>query len=363
MLNNCYEEFFLVSSELMLLLDTSGHVVRANQSFLEFLGHSTQEVAGLSFSGFVVDEDRPRLDAALERVVYNSEPERIDLRCMVREKGVHCGYTLRPSREHNHVLVTGRNYNAWYQECNTICRDYQALEGFIDERTSELKRANAELESFNFSISHDLRAPLRAIRGFSMAIAEDYHEVLGTTGNDYLRRILANCERMTTLTDYLLELSRLTRQELRNTRVDLGLMADTIMSDFLAAEPRRDVIFQRDDGMVVDGDRDLLFLLMQNLLDNAWKYSAGRDKSTIQFTTTEVDGERIFSVVDNGVGFSPSQRDKLFMLFQRLHNPEEFEGLGIGLATSQRIIKRHGGRIWAESIQGQRTVFHFTLRG
>lgn len=357
-----YEEFFATSSDLMVVLDLAGRVAQANPAFLNLVKRTTYEVAGQSLALFVHRADQSRLVAALERLAGGSLAERVELRCLLQAKDMaRCDFTLTLSNQGPYVLVLGRNLDDWYQHCNAICKEHQALERLIDEQTRELQLANAEMESFSFSISHDLRAPLRAIRGFAMAIAEEQMDVLGVTGRDYLRRILANCERMTTLTDYLLQLARMSRQELRRTTVDLGAIADTLMADLQAVEPARDVTYMRQGPMMVLGDRELLFTLLQNLLDNAWKYTAKRPKANIVFFSEEVDGETIFSVADNGVGYPLALQERLFMLFQRLHDPSEYEGLGIGLPAAQCIVQRHGGRIWSECIEGVMTVFHFTL--
>jgi len=282
---------------------------------------------------------------------------------MVREDTrVRCDYTFRKSRCGRYILAIGRNLDAWHKSCNAMCRQHQALEQLIEERTHELKLAIGELEAFNLSISHDLRAPLRAINSFSHAITEDCQPLLDGVSQDYLRRIGVNCERMMTLIDNLLQLSRLGHKELQHTAVDLGKIADTIIADMQAATPHRFVRFSREDDMLVEGDRTLLFLLLQNLLENAWKYTAKCDAAIIHFGVKNKKGERVFSVSDNGVGFPVTQYNKLFMLFQRLHTPEEYDGIGIGLATAKRVVQRHSGRIWAESLEGEGAHFYFTLQ-
>jgi len=361
MSDNYYEEYFSLSSDLMLLLDSTGRVVRANQSFLDHMGYSAEEVTGHNMAGFTKAEEKEHLTASLERIVHSRKPSRIELRCVNREgDAIRCSYTFHHN-EGQHILAVGRNLDAWHQSCNAMCKDSEALEQFIDEKTRDLKLTIAELEAFNLTVSHDLCTPLRAISGFSRAITQDYGDRLDDTGRDYLQRIRSNCERMTTLTEYLLQLSRLNRHKLRSIAVDLGQIADTVITDLQAAEPKRSVLFMRKGKMIVKGDRELLSLLVQNLLVNAWKYTATRAMAEIVFSSSEVDGEHVFSVVDNGVGFPNAQRDKLFILFQRLHNPDEYPGLGIGLATAQRVVQRHGGRIWAESCASEKTTFYFSL--
>lgn len=357
-----FEEFFALSSDLMVTLDRDGHVVQANYSFLRTLEQPSHKVTGQLLAKYVVAEDQPLLAAALEKMHAGCDPERVELQWRVQGKGmVRCVHSFLASACGKHILAIGRNLDAWHRSCTARCREHQAMERLIDERTRELKLANTELEAFNFSVSHDLRAPLRAISGISKTIIEDYGSLLDNTGLEYLRRIQVNSDRMTTLTGYLLRLSRLSRQELHCKTVDLGQIADTVISDLRVADPQRDAHFSRDENMVVSGDGELLFLLMQNLLDNAWKYTSHHNSAEIVFSSYEDKGERVFVVADNGVGFPMSQHDRLFVLFQRLHQSDEFSGMGIGLATAQRVVERHGGRIWAESLERESTKFYFTL--
>lgn len=344
----------------MVILEPTGCILQANRAFLNLVGYTLSKVAGQSLATFVHADDQPRLTLLLERLACENTPERLTLRCLAPDgEGVCCDYTLQPSSRGPYLLAVGQALDARHQR---YLGD-EALEQLIDERTRDLRLANAEMESFSFSISHDLRAPLRAIRGFAMAIAEDHTNELGEAGRDYLRRILSNCERMTTLTDYLLQLARMSRQELRLTKVNMGEMADAIIADLQAVEPERTVCYTRRGAMVVKGDRELLFTMLQNLLGNAWKYTAKRPRATILFSSRKEDGETVFAVEDNGVGYPLALQERLFFLFQRLHDPNEYDGLGIGLPAAQRIIQRHGGRIWSECVEGDRTVFFFTLKG
>ncbi|WP_243371899.1 CHASE4 domain-containing protein [Geotalea sp. SG265] len=225
----------------------------------------------------------------------------------------------------------------------------------------EADAANQELESFCYSVSHDLRAPLRHINGFSQALIEDCLESLDEQGRSYLRRICAATDRMGALIDDLLDLSRVSRKEMRHETVNLTEMACSIMEMFRDTAPLRKVAFKSKGDIFVTGDRNLLRLVMENLLGNAWKYTSKKDEAVIEFDSMIKDGEQIIFVRDDGVGFDMAYCDKLFMPFQRLHNESEFEGTGIGLATVQRIINRHGGRIWAEGDVGKGAVFYFTL--
>ncbi|MDT3737773.1 MAG: ATP-binding protein [Denitratisoma sp.] len=235
------------------------------------------------------------------------------------------------------------------------------LEQRVQERTAELTAANRELESFAYSISHDLRAPLRGIDGFSKLLADEYRERLDDEGVDYLDRVRRAAQRMGTLIDDILELSRVTRQEMRRVRVDLSQIAAEIIEERSRAEPDHRVAVTLAPDCTAHGDPQLLRVLMQNLLENAWKYSAKKADPAIEFGRETIDGETVFFVRDNGVGFDMKYADRLFTPFQRLHRPEEFEGTGIGLATVARIIRRHGGRVWAESGPDEGTTLRFVL--
>ncbi|NWG88023.1 MAG: PAS domain S-box protein [Hydrogenophilaceae bacterium] len=235
------------------------------------------------------------------------------------------------------------------------------LEEMVQSRTAELKTVNQELESFAYSVSHDLRAPLRSIDGFSQVLLEDHGEQIDATGRDHLQRVRAATQRMSALIDDLLKLSRLSRATLQPEAVDLSALAQDILNHLHEAEPERPVISQVMPGLLVQGDRGLLQVALENLLGNAWKYSAKTGQARIEFGSTDQDGAPVYFVRDNGAGFDMAHAGKLFGAFQRLHHRDEFEGTGIGLATVQRVIHRHGGRVWAESAIGQGATFFFTL--
>jgi signal transduction histidine kinase len=235
------------------------------------------------------------------------------------------------------------------------------LERRVAERTARLESANRELESFAYSVSHDLRAPLRALDGFSQVLLEDYAEVLDEQGRGYLERIRAADARMSTLIDALLELSRLTRGELSRERLDLTAMAREAGAALAEAEPERQVELAVADGLAAEADAELARALLANLLGNAWKFTGNHDAARIEVGAAAVDGETAFFVRDDGAGFDMAYAEKLFGAFQRLHSPGQFEGLGIGLATVQRIVRRHGGRVWAEGEVDRGATFWFTL--
>lgn len=235
------------------------------------------------------------------------------------------------------------------------------LEQRVEQRTSQLNDAVKELEAFSYSVSHDLRAPLRAIDGFSNTLLKNYRESLDEAGQDYLQRVRAAANRMGQLIDDILGLSRASRAEMRRERVDMSQMASAILGEFRNSEPERAAEIVVAPGLVVDADPHLLRIVLDNLLGNAWKFTGKLDVAKVEVGAFELSGERVYYVRDNGAGFNPAYADKLFAAFQRLHTPSEFPGTGIGLALVQRIVRRHGGRIWAESAVDEGATFYFTF--
>ena len=259
------------------------------------------------------------------------------------------------------------NILADLSEAETEVRTLNAeLEVRVARRTAELERANKNLEAFTYSVSHDLRTPLRALSGFSAALVEDYGDRLDETGRGYAGSIMAASERMATLIDDLLVLSRVSRAGMNLEPVDLSAEAAAIAGELRSGEPSRQVRFTIEDGIRVIADRSLIRTVLQNLLENAWKFTARRDGAVIEFAiaagaAAAEDGGVCCYVRDNGAGFDPAYADKLFQPFERLHDAAEFPGTGIGLASVARIIERHGGRTRAEGAVGQGATFYFTL--
>ncbi len=235
------------------------------------------------------------------------------------------------------------------------------LEEKVQLRTSELRATNSELEAFTYSVSHDLRSPLRSVDGFSAALLEDCGDQLDATGKTYIARIRAASQRMGTLIDSLLHLSRVSRQDMRYITVNLTEMADKIVEDLRASNPDRAVTFIRVDNLLARGDNDLLCVVLENLLGNAWKYTSKTEQPIVELGVHDRSGDTVYFVRDNGAGFDMKYVDKLFGAFQRLHSDHEFQGLGIGLATVARIVHRHEGEIWAEAQVDQGATFYFTL--
>jgi PAS domain S-box-containing protein len=244
----------------------------------------------------------------------------------------------------------------------------KAAEGEIRElnesaqrRARELEVANRELESFSYSVSHDLRGPLQGIDSFSAMLMEDYGERLDDRAKGYVLRVRAAAQRMGQLIDDLLALSRVTRAELRRELVNLSAIAGAIAEDLKLRDGRRQVTFRIEENITVAGDAVLLRIVLENLFDNAWKFTAGRESARIEFGCVEIDGERACYVRDDGVGFDMAYAGKLFGPFERLHSAHEFAGTGIGLATVERIVRRHHGRVWAHGEVGVGATFYFTV--
>jgi len=237
----------------------------------------------------------------------------------------------------------------------------EQLERRVTERTTQLSVANRELESFAYSVSHDLRAPLRSIDGFSRILMEEYGEKLEASAKDYLTRVRAASQRMGELIDDLLSLAQVTRSELKRVRTDLSAMASAIVNDLRTAAPERDVAVSIHPGLTCMADPSLMRIALENLLGNAWKFTCRKQQASIEFGALQQRGKTVYYVRDDGAGFDMAHAGKLFGAFQRLHSPRDFDGTGIGLATVSRIIDRHGGRIWAEAAVGEGATFYFTL--
>ena len=235
------------------------------------------------------------------------------------------------------------------------------LENRVRERTVQLETANKELEAFSYSVSHDLRAPLRSIDGFGQALIDDYAQDLPEPARRYLDRIRSSTKQMGLLIEGLLNLARVSRRQLERRQVDLSEIAKQVVNGLQQREPDRAVEVSVWDGMRADGDAHLLYAVLENLVGNAWKFTSKKDKARVEIGALRDRGHTIFYVRDNGAGFDMTYADKLFGAFQRLHAVSDYTGTGIGLATVQRIVHRHGGRIWAEAEVGKGADFYFTL--
>jgi signal transduction histidine kinase len=240
---------------------------------------------------------------------------------------------------------------------------HDEMEKRVEERTTQLTATNNELEAFSYSVSHDLRAPLRRIDGFSQVLLDDCGDKLDEEGKRYLQRIRVGTQRMGSLIEDLLNLSRVTRGELHLARLDLSALARATADDLQKAQPERQVELHVEGGLETEADQGLVRIVLENLLSNAWKFTSKRPSARIEFGKVPNNGTSAYFVRDNGAGFDPAYAERLFGAFQRLHTEDEFPGTGVGLATVLRIVRRHGGNVWAESVAGHGATFYFTLAG
>ncbi len=237
----------------------------------------------------------------------------------------------------------------------------QTLEKKVEERTAQLEAINRELETFSYSVSHDLRAPLRGIDGFSQAVMEDYAQLLDEKGKRYLSRIRSATQRMGHLIDDLLSLSKISKSAVHRTQVDASEIAEELVTELREKSPSRTITVKIEQGLQMYADPGLLKIVLQNLLENAWKFTSKTESPVVTIKKVAMNGQDVLAVSDNGAGFDMQYAHKLFGAFQRLHAATEYEGTGIGLATVQRIIHMHGGKIWAEGSVGQGATFYFSV--
>jgi len=318
------------------------------------------------FRNTVHPDDLPQLDAAYRASVKDHTPFENRHRLQLpdgRIKYVHeRGETLYDNDGTPlHSIGTVQDVTERTLVEQELAAYRSTLEKRVAARTADLLTANEELEAFAYSVSHDLRAPLRAIHGFSQILQEDYGKLLDDEGRDYLRRVCTNTKRMGELIDDLLSLSRISRHQLNISNVSLTALARETSEALQGQNPERQIHFDIQADVSAPGDINLLRIMLVNLLGNAWKYTSKSDNVRIRFGSYLQNGHQVFFVRDNGVGFDSQYASQLFTPFHRLHTADEFEGTGIGLATVQRIVQRHGGRIWAEAETGKGATFYFTL--
>ena len=326
-----------------------------NRGAERIFGYTAQEAVGKHISFLIPpgfeDEERELL-AKLKRGERADHFDTVRLRKDGRALDV--SVMISPVRD-----ASGRIIGA-----SKVARDIterKRAEQAIDLAKEAAENANRELEAFSYSVAHDLRAPLRGIDGYSQVLLEDYSDKLDEVGKQHLRTLRESAQRMAQLIDDLLMLARVTQSELRREQVDLSALAQGVANRLQAAQPERQGEFVIADGLVATADSRLLRILFENLLGNAWKFSSKRAKARIEFGRARQDGKESYFLRDNGAGFDMAYASKLFGVFQRLHAVNEFDGTGIGLATVQRVVRRHGGRIWAEGKVDQGSTFYFTL--
>jgi signal transduction histidine kinase len=327
-----------------------------NLKLAKSLGLSNSDVAqGKKISEYFTTSYTRQIIWQQQQVLTNGEEIHVQEEVTLSD-GVHYFDTMiTPLRDDSQQIY------ALLHTSNDI-PDLAATKEALSQRTLQLEAANKELESFSYSVSHDLQAPLRIINGFSQVLWNNYLPHLDDRGKHYLQRIQANSERMSDLIDALLQLSRVTRTQMKSVPVNLSKIARDIIEELQAANPDRTVEFMINENLTAIGDPQLLRIVLNNLLNNAWKYTSKRYQGKIEFNTIASKGDKLtFLVRDNGAGFDLEYADKLFTAFKRLHTQAEFPGTGIGLATVQRIIYRHGGKVWAEGECDRGATIYFTL--
>lgn len=352
------------AAEGIFLVDAdTRRVLEANAAYQNLLGYTSEEILRLTLYD-LVPYPRKSMDCYVERVLERRSyvsGERRHRRKDGSLVDVDVSANLISYGGREALCIVVRDITDRNRAEEELHRLNEQLEHRVRQRTAQLEATNRELEAFSYSISHDLAAPLRSIDGFSQILLEDYAEVLDHEGKDYLSRVRASSQHLGLLIDALLKLSRMTRREIRRESVDLSLTAENIAQVLRISQPDRQAEFVIADGLSIDGDAWLLRIALENLLGNAWKFTGKSLPARIEFGAVEHEGTLAYFVRDNGAGFDMTYADKLFGAFQRLHTFEEFPGTGIGLATVQRIVHRHGGQAWAEGRVGQGATFYFTL--
>jgi PAS domain S-box-containing protein len=345
-----------VKDYALLMLDPDGRVATWNAGAERIKGYRAEEIVGQHFSRFYTPEDIERGKPARELEITAEQERFEDEGWRVRKDGSRFWANV--------VMIPLRDQMGQLRGFGKVTRDMterKVIEEEMAAQNTQLESANRELEAFCYSVSHDLRAPLRGIDGFSQALLEDYAGQLDNKGKEYLQRVRAAVQRMGALIDDLLDLSRITRTEMRREAIDLSQIAQSIADELRGTQPDRTAEFVITPGLEVQADPRLIRVVLENLLRNSWKFTSKRESTRIEFGRTAANGHSAFFVKDNGAGFDPNYSNRLFGAFQRLHSASEFPGTGVGLATVQRVILRHGGKIWAESDVDRGATFFFEL--
>ncbi|MCK7579666.1 MAG: PAS domain S-box protein [Chromatiales bacterium] len=355
--------------ECVKILAANGTLLEMNPAGLAMLeADSVAQLQGRTVATFVTGEQRAAFVELGRRVIENGESGRLEFE-IVGLKGTRRWLETNavPLRDEvtgeTRLLGVTRDITERRRAEEGIRTLNAELEQRVKDRTAELEAANRELEAFSYSVSHDLRAPLRAIDGFSRVLVEDHASHLDAEAQDYLNRVRNAVQRMGVLIDDLLDLSRVGRAAMHVTAVDLSSLAAEAVAQLRHGDPARTVEVDIAPGITAQGDPRLLRVVLENLLGNAWKYTGRTAAAHIAFATGTSNGQRVYRIADNGAGFDMQYADKLFRPFQRLHTLQEFPGSGVGLATVARIVHRHGGRVWAEGEPGRGASFFFTLGG
>jgi PAS domain S-box-containing protein len=364
-----FEAIFNSISDVVIYSDTNRRIVLTNPAMQEVFGYTNDEIVGQSTEILYADkEDFAEQGRRIFGVSARIDKDTFEINYKCKDGTVFIGETFGSKifdSQGNAVAFIGviRDVSERKKIQSELLRHRDHLEELVSNRTMELSTLNRELEAFSYSVSHDLRAPLRAINGFSSLLVEEYQAKLDDAAKDYLSRIIAASVKMERLIDDLLEISRVSRADLNKNSVDLSSMAEEILTTLQTEHPDRAVEWEVQQDLSTRGDPTLMHAMLQNLLDNAWKYTANREHAKIRFYRDSTNGSSsTYCIEDNGTGFDMRYKDKIFQPFQRLHSDKEFEGTGIGLATVNRVITRHSGEIWATSTPGQGSHFYFRLQ-
>jgi PAS domain S-box-containing protein len=351
---------------MIFTLDPQGTILGVNQT-VNRLGYTAAELKGESVLNVFHPDDRRAAAEQLQICLHNpNEVHHWQFRKICKDGSLvwveELAQVVKDLSGALNILVVCLDVTERKRAEEEVSKLTVGLEQRVSERTAQLETANKELESFSYSVSHDLRAPLRTIDGFSHILQDDYAGKLDAAGKGNLQTIITATQRMAELIDDLLQLSRITRTEIRHRSVDLSVLARNVADELERMEPERSVEFVIEPGLVVQADGHLMRVALENLLGNAWKFTSKQPAARIEFgRTTRDDGASAYYVRDNGAGFDQAYAHKLFGAFQRLHTASEFPGTGIGLATVQRVIRRHGGQVWAEGEKGRGATFYFAL--
>jgi PAS domain S-box-containing protein len=358
------ERFFLLAPDMFCIAGLDAHFKRVNPAFTRILGWSREELLARSFFEFVHPEDQDRTHAVLADIERGLYALQFENRYQCKDGTWRwLSWTTSPSTPDGFIYASARDVTEQRQAQEAVRQLNQELEQRVSERTRQLEEVNRELESFSYTVSHDLRAPLRHITGFVELLGRHARGVLDTKAQGYLRTISESAQRGGQLVDDLLAFSRMGRVEMRQSRVRLEPLVAEVWDELAPEREGRHVVLEVGPMPEARGDPAMLRLVFKNLLGNAVKYTRPKQGARVEVRAEEREGDIVIHVRDNGVGFDMAYADKLFGVFQRLHRASEFEGTGIGLANVRRIISRHGGLTWAEGAVGQGATFSFSLPG
>ena len=362
-----FQQTFQSAATGMAITNLNGQFIEVNRAYSDLTGYTSVELYGLDVYALTTPEGNEDLKLKMSLLISGEADSFVYERIMLRKSSERIwirvsASLLRDADGSPHAIIRiAENINKEKQAQEIIQRLNETLEERVHERTLELDAANKELETFSYSISHDLRSPLNTVNGFSQLLVKSNSANLDEKGKHYLERIRLGTEKMGALIDSLLLLSKITRDPLEVAEVDLSKIARRVWQEIRESNPARKAELSLQDHLIATADPAMMLIVMQNLIANAWKYSGKRDSTHIEIgSKLLVSGQFAFFVKDNGDGFDMAYSDKLFQPFQRLHAPSEFEGTGIGLANVKRVIERHGGRIWANAEPGRGATFYFT---